>query len=128
MINLQSDSQQPSSDESDVRRLQELNSQLRQKNEKLSLEISSLRSQFNEATDIVSQLEQIHQKNSKLATDLRNVTIERDELSHRLDINIQVIDELRASKEQEKREAERRIQSEINEARETYEKLRRTIK
>lgn len=122
MINLQSDSQQPSSDESDVRRLQELNSQLRQKNEKLSLEISSLRSQFNEATDIVSQLEQIHQKNSKLATDLRNVTIERDELSHRLDINIQVIDELRASKEQEKREAERRIQSEINEARETYEK------
>lgn len=122
MLNLQTDSQQQSTDESDVRRLQELNSQLRQKNEKLSLEISSLRSQFNEATSIGSQLEQIHQKNSKLATDLRNVTIERDELSHRLDINIQVIDELRAAKEKEKREAERRIQSEINEARETYEK------
>ena len=122
MLNLQSDSTQQSSDESDIRRLQELNSQLRQKNEKLSLEISSLRSQFNEATAIGSQLEQIHQKNSKLATDLRNVTIERDELSHRLDINIQMIDELRAAKEQEKREAERRIQTEINDASETYEK------
>ncbi|OHT00588.1 hypothetical protein TRFO_07931 [Tritrichomonas foetus] len=116
-----------SDDNADIRRLQESNSLLRQKNEKLSLELASLRTQFNEATSISSQLEQIHQKNTKLASDLRNVTIERDELSHRLEINIQVIDELRASKEQDKREAEQRIQTDITEARETFEKTREEL-
>ncbi|KAK8875364.1 hypothetical protein M9Y10_005529 [Tritrichomonas musculus] len=118
----QSDSASHSSDEiNDAKHLQESNNQLRQKNEKLLLELNSLRSQFNEATSIGTQLEQIHNKNSKLTADLRKVTAEKEELSHRCDLNIQVIEELRNSKEQEKLEMERRIQQEIGDARESFE-------
>ncbi|OHT01538.1 hypothetical protein TRFO_31561 [Tritrichomonas foetus] len=125
MLSSQSESSSPSSDEiNDAKHLQESNNQLRQMNEKLLLELNSLRQQFNEATSIGKQLEEIHSKNSKLASDLRKVTAERDELSHRLDLNILVIDELRTSKEQERNEMERRIQSELNDARESFEKER----
>lgn len=118
----QSDTVSPSSDEMiDTKQLQDDYSQLRQTNEKLILELNSLRTQFNEATSISTQLEQIHSKNTELSSNLRKVTAEKEELSQRLELNIQMIDELRKSKEQEKTEMERRIQQEIGEVRETLE-------
>lgn len=110
-----------SKDSSDARQLQQLNNQLRQMNDKLINEVTTLRAHFDQATGITSQLEKLHQQNTKLANNMRKVTSERDDLAHRLEINIQMLDELKATMESEKQETEQATQIEMKQLKTSFE-------
>lgn len=104
----------PESD-SDSMHLQELNNQLRQMNEKLIVEVTSLRNQFKEATEVSDQLQKIHQLNTQISSDYRKVSAERDDLSHRLEISLQMNEELHTNFEKEKQLMEESHQMEMEE-------------
>ena len=101
--------------------LKESNNKLRQMNEKLLDEVSTLRSQFDQATSMTAQLEKLHSQNKKISAQLRKVTAEKEDFEKRLEINIQLLDEMKAAAESEKREFDAMKQTEIQELKASYD-------
>lgn len=96
------------------------NMKLKKMNDKLSDEVASLRSQFDQATNLTAQLEKLHSQNTKASAQLRKVTAEKEDLEKRLEINIQLLDELKAASETERAEFEAMKRTEIQEVRATF--------
>ena len=96
------------------------NTKLKKMNDKLLDEVASLRSQFDQATNLTAQLEKLHSQNTKASAQLRKVTAEKEDLEKRLEINIQLLDELKAASETERAEFEAMKRTEIQEVRATF--------
>ena len=71
--------------------------------EELRKENALLRSQFDEAVSISSQMEKLHEHNTALIAQLRDLKAERDDLEHRLDISMQSNRELTDKLAEEKK-------------------------
>lgn len=64
--------------------------------EELRRENALLKSQFEEAVAISSQMEKLHEQNTALVAQVRDLKAERDDLEHRLEISVQSNRELTA--------------------------------
>jgi chromosome segregation ATPase len=74
-------------DESPPKQLQDQFDHLRKEN-------ALLRAQFDEITTISSELDRLHSENSKLTAQVRTLKVEKEDLTHRLDISMQTSREL----------------------------------
>jgi chromosome segregation ATPase len=83
-------------DEPSPKHLQDLVEQLRKEN-------ASLRAQFDEITTISSELDRLHSENSKLSAQVRTLKVEKEDMTHRLDISMQTSRELNEKLTDQKR-------------------------
>ncbi|OHT17601.1 hypothetical protein TRFO_00858 [Tritrichomonas foetus] len=96
----------PQESETDMQLLAESQAMLlREQNETLTKENASLRAQFEEALRITKQVEEIHQKNRELKTQVRDYQSQLDNLNQRMEISTRTIDELNQKIELEKTNA-----------------------
>lgn len=72
----------------DAERIQQINEELQKENE-------ILKSQFEDAVALSSQMEELHSKNSQLSFQLREALSAKDDLSHRLEIAIEANKDLK---------------------------------
>ena len=77
--------------------------QLKELNNELVKENALLRSQFEEAVEITTQLQDLHTKNQELVTQNRALQAERDDLDHRLEISLATNKELTKRLNEEKK-------------------------
>ena len=75
---------------------------LREQNDNLLKENSSLRAQFEEALRITKQVEEMHIKNRKLKSTIRENEAKIESLTQRIEIGTRTIDELNSKLEDEK--------------------------
>jgi chromosome segregation ATPase len=81
-------------DNTDIFTLQLENAQLQELNNHLKLELTNIKSQFDETLGMLSKLEQFHQENIKLREEQVNSSAQIDDLTRRLEICRQRNDDL----------------------------------
>lgn len=67
--------------------------QLQEINDNLTKENSKLKAQFSEAIQCASKFDMMHEKITQLSTEINSISLERDDLSRRLDIALRTNDE-----------------------------------
>ncbi|OHT09125.1 hypothetical protein TRFO_22137 [Tritrichomonas foetus] len=87
---------------SEVCRLREENQRLQQMNCSLKEEIQNIRTQFDEISSISNSLEISHKENLKLAEEVRKFQSEKDELSRRLQISLEMVEDFKNKMAQDK--------------------------
>lgn len=100
----------------------EENQKLRQVNESLNNELSSLKSQFEKTFSISQTLEESYQKNSMLSSSIHKLTEEKEDLHHRLQISLQSYQELQNSFEKERVDIRLSFEKEIQELNNKFSK------
>jgi septal ring factor EnvC (AmiA/AmiB activator) len=75
--------------------MQQRLSELSQMNRQLIEQNTVLRSQYQDAMELASQVEDLSQKNTKLTKTVSTLTSERDEMARRLEISAQVNEDLK---------------------------------
>jgi chromosome segregation ATPase len=92
---------------------------LQAENDDLRKENSRLRAQFDRAVELARGIEELHQKNNKLTSQLHTIEGEKADLNRRLDIALRANDELAAqSSEERQRAAQQRHQDQSETERE----------
>jgi len=105
-------------EEAQIERLQEENAELIR-------EISSLRAQFEQAITMSSQVNLLHQDNSKLTAQLMDAETEKKELEQRLEISIKAQNELNKKLNEEKASNSNQRNSDISKTNKSVEKLKK---
>lgn len=75
---------------------------LKEQNESLSREKSTLQAQFESALNITKKMDEIHSENVRLAADTRNLQFEKDDIEKRLAIAIRAQEEMKDKLAEEK--------------------------
>lgn len=110
-----------SGENSEIKQLQIKYDQLKQTNTRLNNELSSIREQFHEATSINEQLEQMHQQNIRLMNEIHSLSAEKDDLTKRLEISLQMNEEFRESSDKEKEIETNMLKSDFEQVKKTLE-------
>ncbi|OHT01906.1 hypothetical protein TRFO_31201 [Tritrichomonas foetus] len=102
--------------------------QLKELNNELIKENSLLRSQFEEAVEITSQFQDLHQKNQQLLAQIGTLQAEKEDLDHRLEISLATNKELTKRLSEEKRNHSQQNDTNINAMNNEIEKVKEQAK
>lgn len=91
----------------------------RQEISRIKEDNNTLKAQYNEAMNLTKQLDNIHQENTTLQRNISKLTAEKDEISRRLQINLEMNEDLKNKLKNQERSQVNRV--EINELRNQLE-------